>query len=32
MRLLLTADTQLPKRAKRLPDALLDELPSADVV
>ncbi|MEV4441276.1 metallophosphoesterase [Streptomyces sp. NPDC049577] len=32
MRLLLTADTHLPKRAKRLPDALLDELPSADVV
>ncbi|KUN79450.1 phosphodiesterase [Streptomyces bungoensis] len=32
MRLLLTSDTHLPKRAKRLPEALLDELPRADVV
>ncbi|GGX88135.1 metallophosphoesterase family protein [Streptomyces minutiscleroticus] len=32
MRLLLTTDTHLPRRAKRLPDALLAELPRADVV
>ncbi|MGW4567508.1 metallophosphoesterase family protein [Streptomyces sp. NPDC004561] len=32
MRLLLMSDTHLPKRAKRLPDALLAELPQADVV
>ncbi|MEV6112753.1 metallophosphoesterase [Streptomyces sp. NPDC052109] len=32
MRLLLMSDTHLPKRAKRLPDALLAELPLADVV
>jgi putative phosphoesterase len=32
VRLLLTSDTHLPKRAKRLPDALLDELTRADVV
>ncbi|MEU6776092.1 metallophosphoesterase [Streptomyces sp. NPDC046759] len=32
MRLLLMSDTHLPKRAKRLPDALLAELPRADVV
>ncbi|RAJ69283.1 hypothetical protein K378_02173 [Streptomyces sp. Amel2xB2] len=32
MRLLLTTDTHLPKRAKRLPDALLGELDAADVV
>lgn len=32
MRLLLTSDTHLPKRAKRLPDRLLAELPRADVV
>jgi len=32
MRLLITSDTHLPRRAKRLPDALLAELPRADVV
>ncbi|WP_330461328.1 metallophosphoesterase [Streptomyces sp. NBC_00820] len=32
MRLLLLSDTHLPKRAKRLPDPLLAELPRADVV
>ncbi|ELS58590.1 metallophosphoesterase family protein [Streptomyces viridochromogenes] len=32
MRLLLTSDTHLPKRAKALPDRLLAELPRADVV
>ncbi|OEU91625.1 phosphodiesterase [Streptomyces abyssalis] len=32
MRLLLTSDTHLPKRAKRLPDELLSELAAADVV
>ncbi|MET9295525.1 metallophosphoesterase [Streptomyces sp. NPDC003077] len=32
MRLLLTSDTHLPKRAKRLPDALLAEIPRADAV
>ncbi|MFF5025141.1 metallophosphoesterase family protein [Streptomyces collinus] len=32
MRLLLMSDTHLPKRAKRLPDPLLAELPHADVV
>ncbi|MFF4896428.1 metallophosphoesterase family protein [Streptomyces sp. NPDC001068] len=32
MRLLLTSDTHLPVRAKRLPDRLLAELPRADVV
>ncbi|SEF16442.1 metallophosphoesterase [Streptomyces sp. Ag109_O5-10] len=32
MRLLLTSDTHLPLRAKRLPDRLLAELPRADVV
>ncbi|NJP48766.1 metallophosphoesterase [Streptomyces sp. SBST2-5] len=32
MRLLLTSDTHLPKRAKRLPGELLDELAAADVV
>ncbi|AKN68840.1 phosphodiesterase [Streptomyces sp. PBH53] len=32
MRLLLTSDTHLPKRAKRLPEQLLAELPRADVV
>ncbi|GHE96544.1 metallophosphoesterase [Streptomyces griseoluteus] len=32
MRLLLMSDTHLPKRAKRLPDRLLAELPHADVV
>ncbi|MGW3354595.1 metallophosphoesterase family protein [Streptomyces bungoensis] len=32
MRLLLMSDTHLPKRAKRLPEELLDELPRADVV
>ncbi|MEU0060505.1 metallophosphoesterase [Streptomyces sp. NPDC006334] len=32
MRLLLTSDTHLPKRAKALPAPLLDELPHADVV
>ncbi|WP_055487257.1 metallophosphoesterase [Streptomyces sp. WMMB 322] len=32
MRLLLTTDTHLPKRAKRLPEALLGELDAADVV
>ncbi|WP_333773570.1 metallophosphoesterase family protein [Streptomyces sp. IBSBF 3136] len=32
MRLLIMSDTHLPKRAKRLPDRLLAELPDADVV
>ncbi|MFF9765670.1 metallophosphoesterase family protein [Streptomyces sp. NPDC053086] len=32
MRLLLMSDTHLPKRAKRLPEQLLAELPHADVV
>ncbi|MFF8031943.1 MULTISPECIES: metallophosphoesterase family protein [unclassified Streptomyces] len=32
MRLLLMADTHVPKRAKQLPAPLLDELPRADVV
>jgi uncharacterized protein len=32
VRLLLTSDTHLPKRAKRLPDPLLDEFDAADVV
>jgi len=32
VRLLLTSDTHLPKRAKRLPGELLDELAAADVV
>ncbi|MYR90470.1 YfcE family phosphodiesterase, partial [Streptomyces sp. SID685] len=32
MRLLLISDTHLPRRAKRLPQALLAELPRADVV
>ncbi|WP_318199933.1 metallophosphoesterase [Streptomyces sp. SCL15-4] len=32
MRLLLMSDTHLPKRAKRLPEQLLGELPHADVV
>ncbi len=32
MRLLLISDTHLPKRAKALPPALLDEVPRADVV
>ncbi|MGY1495582.1 metallophosphoesterase family protein [Streptomyces sp. QTS52] len=32
MRLLLLSDTHLPKRARRLPAALLTELPLADVV
>ena len=32
LRLLLTSDTHLPLRAKRLPDQLLAELPRADVV
>ncbi|MFF4488032.1 metallophosphoesterase family protein [Streptomyces sp. NPDC001544] len=32
MRLLVMSDTHLPKRAKRLPDQLLAELPRADVV
>ncbi|MER5582974.1 metallophosphoesterase [Streptomyces asoensis] len=32
MRLLMMADTHLPKRAKALPAPLLDELPLADVV
>ncbi|MFF5139837.1 metallophosphoesterase family protein [Streptomyces sp. NPDC013157] len=32
MRLLLTSDTHLPLRARRLPDQLLAELPRADVV
>ncbi|MEU2555465.1 metallophosphoesterase [Streptomyces sp. NPDC013313] len=32
MRLLLMSDTHLPRRAKRLPDPLLAELPRADVV
>ncbi|MCG7208072.1 metallophosphoesterase family protein [Streptomyces arenae] len=32
MRLLITSDTHLPLRAKRLPDRLLGDLPRADVV
>jgi len=32
VRLLLTTDTHLPKRAKQLPEPLLAELPRADVV
>ncbi|GAA2543407.1 metallophosphoesterase [Streptomyces fimbriatus] len=32
VRLLLMSDTHLPRRAKRLPAPLLDELPRADVV
>ncbi|MEU1462501.1 metallophosphoesterase [Streptomyces sp. NPDC005727] len=32
MRLLLMSDTHLPRRAKRLPDPLLAQLPRADVV
>ncbi|MFE9774688.1 metallophosphoesterase family protein [Streptomyces sp. NPDC005931] len=32
MRLLLMSDTHLPRRAKRLPVPLLEELPHADVV
>ncbi|MFF9086305.1 metallophosphoesterase family protein [Streptomyces sp. NPDC014991] len=32
MRLLIMSDTHLPKRAKRLPEPLLAELPHADVV
>ncbi|TJZ44504.1 metallophosphoesterase [Streptomyces piniterrae] len=32
MRLLLTADTHLPKRARTLPQQLLDEVPRADIV
>ncbi|MFB0620174.1 metallophosphoesterase [Streptomyces sp. AGS-58] len=32
MRLLLMSDTHLPKRAKRLPEQLLAELPRADAV
>ena len=32
VRLLLTSDTHLPKRAKALPGPLLEELPRADVV
>ncbi|GGW94088.1 phosphoesterase [Streptomyces malachitofuscus] len=32
MRLLLMSDTHLPKRAKRLPEPLLDEVSHADVV
>ncbi|MFE9020844.1 metallophosphoesterase family protein [Streptomyces sp. NPDC007808] len=32
MRLLLTSDTHLPRRAKELPSPLLAELPRADVV
>ncbi|WBO62273.1 metallophosphoesterase family protein [Streptomyces camelliae] len=32
MRLLMLSDTHLPKRAKRLPEQLLAELPRADVV
>lgn len=32
MRLLLVSDTHLPRRAKRLPEQLLAELPHADVV
>ncbi|GAA1043731.1 metallophosphoesterase family protein [Streptomyces murinus] len=32
MRLLLMSDTHLPRRAKRLPEVLLAELPRADVV
>lgn len=32
MRLLLLSDTHLPKRARALPAAVLDELPRADVV
>ncbi|MBJ6642239.1 metallophosphoesterase family protein [Streptomyces griseoincarnatus] len=32
MRLLLMSDTHLPKRAKMLPEPLLEEIPRADVV
>jgi putative phosphoesterase len=32
MRLLIMSDTHLPKRAKRLPDELLEQIPRADVV
>ncbi|MFG2582348.1 metallophosphoesterase family protein [Streptomyces malaysiensis] len=32
MRLLLMSDTHLPRRAKRLPDELLERLPDADIV
>ncbi|MBQ0972010.1 metallophosphoesterase [Streptomyces griseoincarnatus] len=32
MRLLLMSDTHLPKRAKKLPEPLLEEIPRADVV
>ncbi|MEV5397746.1 metallophosphoesterase [Streptomyces cellulosae] len=32
MRLLLMSDTHLPKRAKTLPEQLLEEIPRADVV
>ncbi|MGA5435926.1 metallophosphoesterase family protein [Streptomyces cellulosae] len=32
MRLLLMSDTHLPKRAKKLPEQLLEEIPRADVV
>lgn len=32
MRLLITSDTHLPKRAKELPAPLLAEIPRADVV
>ncbi|MGY1523984.1 metallophosphoesterase family protein [Streptomyces sp. MN3] len=32
MRLLLMSDTHLPKRAKMLPEQLLEEIPRADVV
>ncbi len=32
MRLLLTSDTHLPRRAKRLPEQLLDEIARADAV
>lgn len=32
MRLLLTSDTHLPRRAERLPDPLLDDIALADVV
>ncbi|WEO93786.1 metallophosphoesterase [Streptomyces sp. FXJ1.172] len=32
MRLLMVSDTHVPKRAKRLPEQLLAELPRADVV
>ena len=32
VRLLLISDTHLPRRARRLPDQLLDEIPRADAV